>query len=281
MELKDYQKETLKQVKLYLEALALQKGKFDKFREMDPEYDSDFTKKAWETVTDRPFTSKKNGLGEYLPNFCLKVPTGGGKTLLATHTIDLIQNHYTNKKSGFVLWIVPTNQIYRQTLSALRNREHPYRQTLDLSSGGRTLILEKTDYFTPQDVEENLCVMLLMLPSANRQNKEALKMFRDAAGFEEFFPPEDQPAKHEALLQTIPNLDVFQGEDGLFGLQIKTSLGNTLRVLKPVVIIDEGQKAYSAHAQETIRGFNPRIVVELSATPQKGVMCLFQFLVKT
>ncbi|WP_153127482.1 DEAD/DEAH box helicase [Peribacillus tepidiphilus] len=267
MELKDYQKETLVQIKHYLEALSLQKGKYDKFKDLDPEYDSDFTKKAWEMVSDRTFNSKQNGIGEYLPNFCLKVPTGGGKTLLATYTIDYIQNHYTNQKTGFILWIVPTNQIYRQTLSALRNREHPYRQTLDLSSGGRTLILEKSDYFTSQEVEENLCIMLLMLPSANRQNKETLKMFQDASGFENFFPPEDHPTKHENLTQKIPNLDVFTGEDGFFGKQIKTSLGNTLRILKPIIIIDEGQKAYSQKAQETIRGFNPRIVVELSATP--------------
>ncbi|WP_053366538.1 DEAD/DEAH box helicase [Bacillus sp. FJAT-27245] len=270
MELKDYQKEVLKQVKTYLENLAEQKEKYDRFVEMDPEYDSDFTKKAWEKVTENEFTSKRNGIGEYLPNFCLKVPTGGGKTILATKTIDYIQNHYTNEKNGFVLWIVPTNQIYRQTLGALRDREHPYRQALDLSSGGRTLILERTDRFTSQDIEENLCIMVLMLPAANRQNRETLKMFQDASGFESFFPPEDQPTKHEALAQRIPNLDVFKGEEGFFGKQIKTSLGNTLRVLKPIIVVDEGQRAYSARAQETIRGFNPRIIVELSATPPEG-----------
>ncbi|MDQ0255645.1 type III restriction enzyme [Evansella vedderi] len=270
MELKDYQKLILKEIKVYLESLAEQKTKYDRFREMDPDYDSDFSKKAWESVSTNDFTPKQNGIDEYLPNFCIKVPTGGGKTLLATHSIDLIQNYYTNQKTGFVLWIVPTNQIYRQTLSALRNREHPYRQTLDLSSGGRTVILERTDRFSPQDVEENLCVMVLMLPAANRQNKETLKMFQDSSGFESFFPPEDQPTLHDALIQQMPNLDVFVGENGFFGKQIKTSLGNTLRVLQPIVIIDEGQRAYSQRAQETIRGFNPRIVVELSATPPAG-----------
>jgi len=44
----------------------------------------------------------------------------------------------------------------------------------------RRLILEKTDGFTPQDVDEHLCVLLLMLPSASRANKEALRMFKDA-----------------------------------------------------------------------------------------------------
>ncbi|MCL4790286.1 MAG: hypothetical protein KJ070_26470, partial [Verrucomicrobia bacterium] len=76
-------------------------------------------------------------------------------------------NHFDqSKRTGFVLWVVPSTQIYRQTLAALRNREHPYRQVLDRASGGRTLILEKEDYFTPTQVEENLVIMLLMLPSA-------------------------------------------------------------------------------------------------------------------
>ena len=92
----------------------------------------------------------------------------------------MINSIYLKKKTGLVLWIVPTNQIYRQTINNLRDREHPYRQVLDLSSGGRTLILEKGDRFTTQDVNENLIIMMLMLPSANRQNKETLKIFQDA-----------------------------------------------------------------------------------------------------
>ncbi len=38
-------------------------------------------------------------------------------------------------------------------------------------------------------------------------------------------------------------------------------------MLNPVIILDEGHKAYSQIAQETLEGFNPSIIVELSATP--------------
>ena len=48
---------------------------------------------------------------------------------------------------------------------------------------------------------------------------------------------------------------------------LRLHLGNTLKTLKPIIIIDEGHKAYSPSAQKTIRDFNPSIVVELSATP--------------
>ena len=270
MELKEYQKKTLKQVKHYLEALALFKEKNEKVIEFDPDLSINFPLKAWEKVLGTTYHPKKNGLGEELPDFYLKIPTGGGKTLLACHTIDLIDKKYLKKQTGIILWIVPTTQIYRQTLTSLKNREHPYRQVLDISSGGRTVILEKMDRFTRLDVEENLVIMLLMLPSASRRNKEVLKVFKDNGGFCEFFPLEDDRKRNEDLLNKFSNLDYFGDENNFYGRIIKTSLGNTLRILKPVIIIDEGHKSYSEIAQKTIRDFNPSIILELSATPPKN-----------
>ncbi|MDZ4383662.1 MAG: DEAD/DEAH box helicase family protein, partial [Thermodesulfovibrionia bacterium] len=148
MELKEYQKKTLVEVKRYLEALAELKAKNEKAVQIDPEMSFDFPQRAWSKVVGTTYYSKKNGLGEDLPNFYLKIPTGGGKTILACHAIDLINRTYLKKQTGIVLWIVPTTQIYRQTLASLKNREHPYRQVLDIASGGRTVILEKTDRFT-------------------------------------------------------------------------------------------------------------------------------------
>src|SRR4030066_1489906 len=147
MELKEYQKKTLEQVKRYLEALAELKAKNEKAVQIDPEMSFDFPQRAWSKVVGRTYYSKKNGLGEDLPNFYLKIPTGGGKTLLACHAIDLINRTYLKKQKGTVLWIVPTTQIYRQTLASLKNREHSYRQVLDIASGGRTVIFEKMDRF--------------------------------------------------------------------------------------------------------------------------------------
>lgn len=267
MELKEYQKKTLEQVKRYLETLSEFKAKNEKAIEIDPELSINFPLKAWERVVVTAYYPKKNGLSEDLPNFYLKIPTGGGKTILACHTIDLINRIYLKRQTGIVLWIVPTTQIYRQTLISLKNREHPYRQALDISSGGRTVILEKMDRFTRLDVEESLVVMILMLPSASRQNKEVLKVFKDSGGFGEFFPAEDDREGNEKLIEEFPNLDYFGDKAGIYGIVVKTSLGNTLRVLKPIVIIDEGHKAYSDIAQKTIRNFNPSIIVELSATP--------------
>ena len=274
MILKDYQRRALATVRNYLERLA-------EFREktarMDPdgELDIDWAGQAWKkAVPGSAWSERRNGLGEPLPSFCLKIPTGGGKTLLATKVVDLVNLHFQRKQTGLVLWIVPTTQIYQQTLAALRDRDHPYRQQLDLASAGRTLVLEKSSRFGPRDVAERLCVLMLMLPSANRETKEQLRLFRDRGGFEAFFPPEDDETAHDRLLRRVPNLDTFASDAGPWRKHAKSSLGNVLRLLRPLIVLDEGHKAYSRRARETLEGFNPCLIVELSATPPRGANVL-------
>ena len=269
MELKEYQQRALATVEKYLKELRAWRDKVQTVPK-DVRMAIDFPMQAWPSDVNGVYQSKKTGAGDPLPNFCLKVPTGGGKTYLAVQTIDRIQSLYLERPTGMVLWVVPTDQIYRQTLSYLKDRAHPYRQFLDIATGGRVMVVEKTDRFTLQDIQERLVILLLMLPSANRRDKETLKMFQDAGGFEAFFPEEGHRDAHDRLLQRWPNLDYFGSEQEWYGRQVKTSLGNVLRILSPVIILDEGQKAYSEGAQATIRGFNPSLLVELSATPPRG-----------
>ena len=279
MILKEYQKRTLATVHSFLERLAMWREKDRAARSQDPEWGFDWVERAWSrTVAGRPYHPRRNGLGERLPAFCLKIPTGGGKTLVATRVIDLVNVHFRQSRRSLVLWIVPTTQIYNQTLKALKDRDHPYRQQLDLASGQRTRIFVKTTAFGPRDVAENLCVLLLMLPSANRKTKDTLRMFRDSGGFDRFFPSDDDPPAHAELLEDRPNLDTFEQTTGFWGRYVKTSLGNTIRLLRPLIILDEGHKAYSVNAKATLEGFNPCMIVELSATPAKGSNVLVEIL---
>ena len=142
-----------------------------------------YPKTAWQRLasaaevasSSKPYVERTATAGYSIPHVCFKVPTGGGKTLLGAAALERL-----NQNSGLVLWMVPSNAIYEQTKQKLWDQQHPYRQMLERGSGGRVMMLEKDDAFTAADVEHYLCVMLISLQSANRQNnREFLKMFQD------------------------------------------------------------------------------------------------------
>jgi type III restriction enzyme len=283
----DYQSRVLTRLEDYLAELSVQKKKADKIlaanaEETDPDLIRpvpDFPLKTWDTLKVAgnvpesrqaiPYSSRLDGIGRAIPNVVFKVPTGGGKTFLAVASLSKIFGRYLGRHKGFVLWIVPNEAIYAQTKRQLIDRQHPYRQMLDVLSGNAVRILEKDDQIDARDVESNLCVMLLMLQSSNRENKDSLKMFRDRGDVQGFFPPEgDQEAHAEAVKQT-PNLDIYDLAGSAYAWpQVKDSLGNALRLIRPVVVMDEGHKAVSDLAFATLYGFNPCFVLELTATPK-------------
>lgn len=224
---------------------------------------------------DKPLVDKPvSGLGEFYPRFCIKVPTGGGKTLLAVETIREYQTLFAQRKTGLVVWMVPSEVIYTQTVKKLRDRNDFYRQLLDQSSGGHTLIIEKGQKLTKKDVAENLVILFLMIQSVNRKNgKETLKVFEDSGGYDSFFPEDGRYDLHKQLIEKIPNLDVFSGLDS-FHPQVKTSLGNLIRLTNPLIIADEFHKVFSDTAKDALSNLNPSNVVGFSATPKESMNIL-------
>lgn len=188
------------------------------------------------TELGKKFIDKcKNGLGEDYPRVCIKIPTGGGKTLIAVEAIREYQNLLAHRKTGLVVWIVPSETIYSQTVKKLRDKGNPLRQLLDQASGNRTLILEKGQKLTTSDLEENLVILFIMIQSVSRQNaREALKVFQDSGGYESFFPPDNRYDLHKELLEIFPNLDSISGTESLQP-QIRTSLGNAIRVIQSLI----------------------------------------------
>jgi type III restriction enzyme len=296
MQLKDYQTDVLESLSRYLQTLGLRREEAEEILEFQRTKGreaklSDYCRETWDVLhTEKalplakdkdgnaippPYVARKDGLERPVPNICLKVPTGGGKTLLGTIAVERINAEYFKKQTGLILWIVPSDAIYSQTWKAFANREHPYRQMLERASGGRVRLLEKADSFTRQDVDDQLCVMLMMLQAGavKKVSKEARKMFQDSGKYPSFFPDVDNPTANEELLRQVANLDLNNLADEGFrigGLTVKQSLGNVLRLVRPLVVIDEGHKAYSNTAFETIAGYNPRFILELSATPNSG-----------
>ena len=276
----EYQERALATLDAYIDHLQREKQRSDGIAELAADRSDlalpipDFTREAWKAMRTEgrlpgsraaiSFSPRKDRCGRPVPNAVLKVPTGGGKTWLAVSGVSRIMGRYLGRNTGFVLWIVPNDAIYRQTLKSLRDRQHPYRQALDRAAAGHVQIMEKTDRLDARDVETNLCVMLLMLQSANKENKETLKIFRDRGNVHGFFPPEGEQQAHEEALNRTPNLDGYQG---MFPM-VKDSPGNALRIIRPVVVVDEGHRAISDLAFKTLYGFNPCFVLELTATPK-------------
>lgn len=284
----DYQARVLTRFDEYLTELAVQKAKADKIvaanqLETDPDLIRpvpNFPATTWRALKEAgklppsrakvPHSPRADGMKRPVPNVVFKVPTGGGKTYLAVSALSRIFGRYLGRSTGFVLWIVPNEAIYTQTKRQLTDRQHPYRQMLDVLSGNRVLLLEKGDKLDARDVDASLCVMLLMLQSANRQTNDTLRMFKDRGDVRGFFPDEgDQEAQARALKET-PNLDAYgaSATSGSFWPMIKDSLGNALRLIRPVVVMDEGHKATPELAFKTLYGFNPCFVLELTATPK-------------
>jgi hypothetical protein len=153
MELKDFQQEVLDSFDSYLDKLVeenLRVVELEKLSREKPELNipvPDFTEEAWEALgaigklpkarANVPFSPRTDGAARPVPSVTLKIPTGGGKTLLAAQAVSRIMSKWVRAKHGFVLWIAPNESIYSQTHKALNNREHPYRQILDRAAAGR------------------------------------------------------------------------------------------------------------------------------------------------
>src|SRR5579885_2862213 len=165
MRLKDYQRGALDTLSSYLKVLRAEHDKraqeladIEKLpagtRQKVMAALGDPVAAAWETAkaeglaaSPDPWRRLRDGAERSIPHVCLKLPTGGGKTLLASHAVDRILVSHFRQTSGFVLWIVPSEAIYAQTKAQLTDRGNPIRQALDRASGGRVKVLEKLDGF--------------------------------------------------------------------------------------------------------------------------------------
>ena len=98
MILKQYQDDTLAILRRFLENARLRGPKA-----------------AYETITSEPEQAKRlRGYGgsyepllgqEDMPYVCLRLPTGGGKTLLGAHAIRVAKDAWIEKDFPLVLWL--------------------------------------------------------------------------------------------------------------------------------------------------------------------------------
>jgi type III restriction enzyme len=189
-----------------------------------------------------------------LPYVCIRLPTGGGKTLVACHSVGIAASEYLRREYPVVLWLVPTNTIREQTLKALLDRDHPYRQVLDADFSGRVTAMDIRDalFLSRSALEEGTCVIVSTLAALRREDTEGLKVYENNGALMDHFT--GLPAETETWLEKSDGMVVY-------------SLANLLRLHRPLVIVDEAHNARTALSFETLARFAPSCILEFTATP--------------
>jgi len=237
LELKDYQKRSLDALESYLR-LTVQHG----------------AKMAFLHQTERPYRAVPQLPG--LPYVCLRIPTGGGKTLMACHSLGIVTTEFLQAERAVCLWLVPSNAIREQTLTALRDRQHPYRQAVEACFGGLVTVMDLTEalYVTRGTLAGETCIIVATLAALRVEDTEGRKVYEAAGALMDHFS--GLSAELEALLEKNGN-----------GV-IPKSLCNVLRLWRPVVIMDEAHNARTQLSFDTLARFNPSCIVEFTATPE-------------
>jgi superfamily II DNA or RNA helicase len=192
------------------------------------------------------------------PFVCVKVPTGGGKTFIASHSLGLIFGKYLSERNdkGLVVWFVPSDAIRTQTLDNLKNRKHSYREVLDrrFDNAVKVFNLSEAKSITKDDLENNLCIVVATLSSFRRKDKEWLKVYQD----------------NGALMNHFEGLESkdFNFLDKDKGGEIIYSLANIIKLHNPLLIVDEGHNIQTELSFDMIKGLNPSFVLEFTATPK-------------
>ncbi len=194
---------------------------------------------------------------EDVPFVCIKIPTGGGKTLVAANSLSVIHENYVPDKNGkgLVLWFVPSDAIRSQTLKTLNDRNHPYRELLDAKFDNKVAIftIEEALSIQKSDIQENLCIVVASLASFRRIEPLWLKTFQANGALLTHF---------ENLVEDTDFLE--KDEEGT----IIYSLANVIKINNPVVIVDEGHNAQTALSFEMLQKLNPSFILEFTATPR-------------
>ena len=215
---------------------------------------------AFEVVTGRN-TYHAPEMFAGAPYFCLRVPTGGGKTLIAAHAVGTIARHLGHTDQPLCLWVTPTTTIRDQTLRGLKDRSHPYSEALReaLGTNVQVLTIEEAQYASKAMMSSDPIVIVTTIQSYRIDDEGNRKVYQDNGYLMDHFT--DLPAWARERLK--------QSGNGDEGGRVSLSLANAMKLRGPVVIMDEAHNARTKVSFESLARFGPLAVLELTATPQR------------
>ncbi|MCL2523849.1 MAG: DEAD/DEAH box helicase family protein [Betaproteobacteria bacterium] len=197
-----------------------------------------------------------SGFPSDMPYFCLRVPTGGGKTWLAAKSVALVNTHLLRCEYSVILWLTPSKPIREQTIRALKNLTHPYHAALREAGPITVLDLEEAKSVTRATLDTSTTVIVATRQAFQVEEEECRKVYQS----------------NGALMHHFDNLSPGQREELLTdgeGSERTTpySLANVLRLRRPFVIVDEAHNSRTPLAFDMLARFRPSGVMELTATP--------------
>jgi len=197
-----------------------------------------------------------SGFPADMPYFCLRVPTGGGKTWLAAKSVQLVNTHLLRCEHSVILWLVPSKPIREQTIKALKDRSHPYHAALREAGPITVLDLEEAKSITRATLDTSTTVIVATRQAFQVEEEECRKVYQSSG----------------ALMHHFDNLSPTQRDELLTdgeGSERTTpySLANVLRLRRPFVVVDEAHNSRTELAFDMLARFRPSGVMELTATP--------------
>lgn len=206
-----------------------------------------------------------HGLGD-TPYCCIRLPTGGGKTILAAHAVPLARDGGVSREYPILLWLVTSNVIRKQTVEALADPRHPYRATLDAAFGGAVRVFDIGDFanITPHDLASNACIVVGTVQTLRVENTEGRKVYQHHEALEPFFSRLDA-----ATLAAFPGLEKTEAGG------VRYSFANLLHMARPMMIVDEAHNVVTTLSDQMRERINPWAVVEFTATPRGRSNILF------
>lgn len=242
MQLKEYQNRTLKTLQAFFQACL-------RFGKPHLAFSDISVERFGLSVPYLPAPELPN-----VPYVCLRLPTGGGKTLVAAHSIAIAKTELLHTDEPLVLWLVPSSAIREQTLRALRNRKHPYRKAVE-AAGANVTVLDISEALSVQPSQLNGVTIIVSTMQAFRvEETEGRKVYEQNGSLMGHFPASLQPS----LLAGLEKL-----EDG----SPVYSLANVLALHRPLVIVDEAHNARTDLSFATLKRFAPSCILEFTATP--------------
>ena len=256
--LKRYQDQALLALEKYLRAARLQGAR-----------------SAFESVTGYGYNPEPFG---EVPCVCLRIPTGGGKTLLAAHAIGRMSREWPPlTPHPLALWLVPSDTIRAQTLAALSTPGHPFREALAQACGDsvRVCDLDEVATLSAQDFDARAVVVVATIQSFRVEDTGQRNVYAFSEAFEPHF--RGVPLTALRVLHELPNALVTADEAASaaagremlarFVGQPRWSLANWLALRRPYLIVDEAHNTKTERSFEALKRLNPSLILELTATP--------------